>query len=218
MEGANQEHLLQLKRQASLSGSSSADGELAEASCTTGANGLYCPYCYEDSLDMNGLLEHVVDGHGFAHRSVKCPICRRPARDMIQHLLHHAQSPSQTTSSQPGTPLTSRSAKEWLASPRPGEQGTSDWDSYSEGSTPRQGLQAGSKPSGSQLEIQAPDLTSFGLGHASLGASAAGVSFPIADAGEPPPSPPRQPIPDSSEMRVKFLEQLLLSAFELDWR
>lgn len=106
---------------------------------------------------MNGLLEHVVDGHGFAHRSVvklllcppatavlpcscsaksafakadslvpvgpveppahsydplqKCPICRRPARDMIQHLLHHAQSPSQTTSSQPGTPLTSRSAK-----------------------------------------------------------------------------------------------------------
>ena len=64
-----------------------AHAELAEGSCGAAHSELYCPYCYEEPFALNGLVEHIMDGHGYAGRSVVSPTPRLPQASTMGQFL-----------------------------------------------------------------------------------------------------------------------------------
>ncbi|KAK9785524.1 hypothetical protein WJX73_008163 [Symbiochloris irregularis] len=220
MASQSPEQLLLVKRQASLSGSSSADGGAETAECSSSAADFLCPYCYENSLPYSGLVDHIMDHHSFAQRSVKCPICRRPARDMVQHLLQHSQGSSRPGPSHSFPSSSSRSSKDRMSGLRLDcERTPSEWDSYSEGTLEMPSSSVQPPSSAHMLSTPYSDAGLPGMpGLTPLSVPAAATSAPAAVQQQAPPAKPRPAVKDTPELRSKFLEQLLLSAFELDWR
>ncbi|DBA85270.1 TPA: hypothetical protein ACH3X2_005965 [Trebouxia sp. C0005] len=68
---------------------------------------MLCPFCYGPSSDLEALIKHVDDEHAYQQRSVRCPACSKPVRDMLQHLLMHQRSSDDHLCSSPSSQASS---------------------------------------------------------------------------------------------------------------
>ncbi|KAK9816439.1 hypothetical protein WJX72_000254 [[Myrmecia] bisecta] len=215
MDKLYMEHLLREKRQASASGSSSGD---TDVDCLEGPLELACPHCYEAPLEFAELIDHLEEAHGCPQRVVSCPVCRRPARDMVEHLLQHTHLYEQATCTQSTSAL------------RPSQHPTQVCDRISRVPNGASGSELGvcklkQMQSGSSHELKLAGRGVPASMVAEQAKRAAGCASGQPTAGHKASSgrlkeaekPVDRPVcADSPAMRVRFLEQLLLNALDLD--
>lgn len=104
--GYDLSQLLRDKRTADFGEGTSASREEAE---------VVCPYCQDELEDLSSLIEHVEDEHSYSQRPVCCPVCRRPTKNLVPHLLQHAHylTGYASSSSQPSTSRATCHSMEW---------------------------------------------------------------------------------------------------------
>lgn len=202
---ASIEQLLREKRQASSSSSTSREQERLENLCLEEAEA-DCPFGCVEGFDLTSLIFHINDEHPLQQRAVNCPYCNHRSRDLLQHLLKHAEVFQDCSCISSGA-----------QTPAPNEASTpKEWEHISEGLLGL-GLASYSYSDTAQEEVEAANLA-FALEDTGKDAKASGSSqIPAAVEA---PSIPQIPLPQytTSEMRAKYMRSLVLSAFNMDRR
>lgn len=201
---------------ASTSASASAELDSPEGSLTRDSDEMLCPVCYGQSLDLEALIKHVDDEHAYQQRSVRCPVCSKPVRDMLQHLLMHQRSfdehPCSSPSSQASSSISQSMSTEWARAARQEEDMLLKLKAASVSGSPSAYRQTSLTDKHGRLK-QGAEKTS---GSSLVDDAAGKLSKQACTSRQATHTQTKPVVVDTPELRAQYIREMLLSALELD--
>lgn len=206
------------KRHTSSAGSTSASAELdsPEGSLIREGEEYHCPFCYSQSFDVAGLIDHVNQEHAYQQRSARCPVCNKPVRDVLQHLSVHHQDAEECSSpsSQASSSMSQSMSMEWARAVRQEEDMLLKLKAAAMSSGPSAYKQTSLTDKHGRLKHSAERAQSS----SSADQAVSRAVKPSASDKQALGPAPKPAVVDTPELRAQFIREMLLSAFEIDKR